>query len=88
MIEHLENPSKLFRDLHAILAPASFRLLETRPGGTLPLVDFASLNPRRVLAGLVRALTYPLMKGHKRGWCLLFVFQKVDAYEARSSGVP
>lgn len=128
VIEHLENPWRLFRDAHALLKPGGiavittpniasfhsrlvfllrgrfpqfteesltyghinplaafeietiahacrFDLLETLPGGYLPVFDFASLGPRVLLVNLLRAVVYFCARGAKKGAALIFVLR-------------
>lgn len=129
VIEHVENPWNLLRELYAVVAPggrvilstpnitsflsrllffrtgrfhqfsepdldyghitpvtsfhvsvmarrAGFELVATVPGGYLPLLDFSSLGLGPLVLNFLRAATYPLMKGDKRGWCLFFVLRR------------
>lgn len=69
------NPVTAY-EIKIIARQIGWRILEIRPGGYLPVLDFSSLHPKWVAANIVRALVYPFIKGEKRGWCLFFVMEK------------
>jgi len=71
------NPVTAY-EIKVIARRIGWRILEIRPGGYLPVLDFSSLNPKRMAANIVRALIYPFTKGEKRGWCLFFVMEKPE----------
>ncbi len=72
------NPVSAF-ELQVIAGRTGWRLLETRPGGYLPVFDFSSLHPKALLANFLRPFVYLMAQGEKRGWCLFFVLEKLPA---------
>jgi SAM-dependent methyltransferase len=131
VIEHVENPWNLLREIHAVVKPGGrlilstpnvtsflsrliflftgqfhqfgeadlsyghinpmtafeitcaasrtgWRVLEIRPGGYLPVLDFSSWHPKALAANILRGLIYPFARGQKRGWCLFFVLEKLQ----------
>lgn len=72
------NPVSAF-ELRVIASRTGWRLLETRPGGYLPIFDFSSLRLKALVANLLRPLIYLIARGEKRGWCLFFVLEKPPA---------
>lgn len=134
VIEHVENPWQLFRDLGRLVTPGGFLVLSTpnvtsflsrwnflrkgrfhqfddadlayghispitswelehaaqrcgwrlrakAPGGYLPLIDATSLHPRHWVHNFARLACHLLAQGDKRGWCLLFVFERTAGNE-------
>jgi hypothetical protein len=63
-------------EINVIAARSGWRILETRPGGYLPICDFSSLHPKALAFNLLRVFSYLLARGHKQGWCLFFVLEK------------
>jgi 2-polyprenyl-3-methyl-5-hydroxy-6-metoxy-1,4-benzoquinol methylase len=132
VIEHVENPWSLLRDVYAVLKPGGrlilstpnvtsflsrliflrtgrfhqfsdadlayghtspitafetsiaakqvgLSLLETRPGGYLPIFDFSSLRPKSLALNILRGVAYLIAGGEKRGWCLFFILERPRA---------
>jgi 2-polyprenyl-3-methyl-5-hydroxy-6-metoxy-1,4-benzoquinol methylase len=69
------NPITAFELTH-VAARTGWQLLETGPGGYLPVFDLSSIDRKTLALNFLRLLTYPLARGHKRGWCLFFVLEK------------
>lgn len=69
------NPITAF-EINAIASRLGWRIMETCPGGYLPVCDFSSLHPKALIANLLCALIYPFVRGQKRGWCIFFVMEK------------
>jgi len=63
------------RALERMLEASHFSMLEKRPGGFLPFIWIHRSVALMVFHFISFAL-YPLMRGDKRGWCLIYVARK------------
>ena len=63
-------------ELGMIAHRVGWRILETRPGGYLPVFELTSVQPKALVFNILRGVVYLLARGHKRGWCLFFVMEK------------
>lgn len=63
-------------ELSTIVQKVGLRILETRPGGYLPVFDLVSFHPQALAFNVLRGLAYLIARGQKRGWCLFFVLEK------------
>ncbi len=66
-------------EVGVVASGVGLRLLETKPGGYLPIFDFSSLRPKPLAKNIFRGLAYLFATGHKCGWCLFFVIEKPEA---------
>ena len=69
------NPITPF-EINVMAARLGWRIIETCPGGYLPICDFSSLHPKALVFNILRLFSYLLAREHKRGWCLFFVMEK------------
>ena len=69
------NPVTAF-EINIIAARLGWKILETRPGGYLPVCDFSSWRPQKLAFNFLRVCSYLLARGQKQGWCLFFVLEK------------
>lgn len=69
------NPVTAF-EISVIAERLGWKILETRPGGYLPVCDFSSWHPQKLVFNLMRVCSYVLARGAKKGWCLFFVLEK------------
>lgn len=63
-------------EMTTIVDRLGLRLVESRPGGYLPVVDLTELTPRSLAQNLARTVGYVLSAGQKQGWCTFFVIEK------------
>jgi 2-polyprenyl-3-methyl-5-hydroxy-6-metoxy-1,4-benzoquinol methylase len=69
------NPITSF-EISVIAARTGWKILETRPGGYLPVCDFSSWHLKTLAFNFMRVCGYLVARGQKRGWCLFFVLEK------------
>lgn len=65
-----------YAEIELIARESGFDVIGRHPGGYLPLVDLSSDFWRALPGGLLRLLLYPVMRGPKAGWCLIYVLRK------------
>lgn len=63
-------------ELTLIADRLGLQILETSPGGYLPVFDLSSFGPKSLVFNILRGLAYIFAKGQKHGWCLFFVLEK------------
>lgn len=68
-------------EIELIAKNTGWKVLEIRAGGYLPIFDFSEFKPKLLFSNLFRWIAYIISKGHKKGWVLMFMLEKVDESE-------
>ncbi len=74
------NPMSAF-EIELIAKNTGWKVLDIQPGGYLPIFDFSEFKIRLLASNLFRWIAYLLSKGHKNGWVLMFMLEKIDESE-------
>lgn len=74
------NPMSAF-EIELIAKNTGWKVLDIQPGGYLPIFDFSEFKIPLLISNLFRWISYLLSKGHKKGWVLIFMLEKVDESE-------
>lgn len=73
-------------ELATIARRGGWHLIETRPGGYLPIFDLSRLNT--LTRNILRGLTYLVARGDKHGWCLFFVLERPATGSGHKQSAP